>query len=60
MLVPGGVQLLIISMCFAGLRVMSINSVLTACAHVNCHINTLSFSSLIYACLYRATQLFMQ
>ena len=50
--VPGGLQLLIISTCFAWRRVTSINkcSVLTAHTHVNCHINTQLFSLLIYTC----------
>ena len=41
MLVPGGHQLLIISMCFAWRPVTSIDKshVLTACAHDNCYIN---------------------
>ena len=46
MLVPGGLQVLIISTCFAWRPVTSINksNVLTARAHENCYINTwLSF-----------------
>ena len=41
MLVPGRLQSLIISMCFAWHPVSSINKshVLTACAHENCNIN---------------------
>ena len=51
-LVPVGLQLLIISMCFAWCPVKSINKcgVYTAHTHVNCHINTNLFSSLIYTC----------
>ena len=46
MLVPGGLQSLIISTCFAGHPVTSINisHALTVCLHENCYINTwLSF-----------------
>ena len=51
MLIPGGVQLPIISTCFVWRPVTSINKcgVLTARAHANCHINTWLFCSLIYA-----------
>ena len=46
MLIPGGLQFLIISTCFAWRLVMSISKshVLTACASMNCNINAwLSF-----------------
>ena len=51
MLVPGGLQLPIISMCFAWCSVTSINKshVLTACVHENCYINTQVFMQ--YCCL---------
>ena len=41
MLVPGGLEFLISSTCFAWRQVMSISKshVLTACARVNCNIN---------------------
>ena len=53
MLVPGGLQLLIINTCCAWCPETSIKKygVFTALAHVNCHNNTrFFFSLLIYAC----------
>ena len=59
-LVPGRLRLLITSKCFGRHLVTSINkcSVLTACAHMNCHINTQCSSLLLYSHLCRMTRIY--